>query len=904
MRYNLPVLFLIKVIGIDKNMINTPIIHLYERLTAQASLWCAQGYPNADYQVIGEILEWAKDPEGSGFRLRSPQVRALETYWYLRLIENTAHIVDLYKKVFPKQSELLPALGLVHEDIKSCVLDYGIDKLFDRIKTEDEFVSQYKLEALRETLNLDYPSYILALAMGAGKTVLIGAIIATEFAMALEYPQGPFVQNALVFAPGKTIIESLRELAEIPYHRILPPRLYKPFSASVKLIFTRDGEKDIPVIRGSFFNVIVTNTEKIRIQKETIRKSDLDFFFSPDKEEEAKQEVANLRLRAIASLPHLAVFSDEAHHTYGQSLGNELKKVRKTVDYLADQTNVVCVVNTTGTPYYQRQPLRDVVIWYGLSEGIRDGILKEIAGSIQAFDFEGNEETYVAHVIEDFFKDYGNVTLPDGTPAKLAIYFPQTDDIERLRPSIEKKLMELGLPITLLLEHHTRHENKADFDRFKFKDSFHRVALLVDRGVEGWDVPALFACALVRKLKSSNNFVLQASCRCLRQIPGNAHKARIYLSMDNRSILDRQLQETYGETIADLNHAETNRRSSKICLRKLNLPPLVVKQIIRHVVKKETASTPLKLAKPKIKKDVTLTKSIYTIAEQETTSSLLQMMGNPIEITSYPDDAGIYSVAVELAATYRLMLWEVYEELQRLYGDGKTVPLVHMPELARQIEEQTRNYEVKEETIEKALALVKLEGFNKELDADGTEIYTADISYPIDRERLLARWEDWKAKVGEYGFHYTPYNFDSTPESNFFEQMLQHIRLRPDKVSDIYFTGALTDPQKTDFYIEYKGEDGKSHRYTPDFIIRRKDGKCLIVEIKDARFEATTQEDLERNKRGESAISIEGRKAVALKKWERLNPKKLQYEIIFAGSDAISFDKIKNSRTFIEGNGE
>jgi hypothetical protein len=26
------------------------------------------------------------------------------------------------------------------------------------------------------------------------------------------------------------------------------------------------------------------------------------------------------------------------------------------------------VVNTTGTPYYPKQPLRDVVVWYGLSE--------------------------------------------------------------------------------------------------------------------------------------------------------------------------------------------------------------------------------------------------------------------------------------------------------------------------------------------------------------------------------------------------------------------------------------------------------------------------------------------------------------------------------------------------------
>src|SRR4030043_435424 len=56
--------------------------------------------------------------------------------------------------------------------------------------------------------------------------------------------------------------------------------------------------------------------------------------FGTEKEDEAKAEVANLRLQAIASLPKLAIFSDEAHHTYGQAMDADLKKVRKTVDYL------------------------------------------------------------------------------------------------------------------------------------------------------------------------------------------------------------------------------------------------------------------------------------------------------------------------------------------------------------------------------------------------------------------------------------------------------------------------------------------------------------------------------------------------------------------------------------------
>lgn len=79
--------------------------------------------------------------------------------------------------------------------------------------------------------------------MGAGKSVLIGAIFASEFAMALEHPDGPFVQKGLVFAPGTPIIESPRELFTVPYERILPPRLHEPFAASVELAFTREARR-------------------------------------------------------------------------------------------------------------------------------------------------------------------------------------------------------------------------------------------------------------------------------------------------------------------------------------------------------------------------------------------------------------------------------------------------------------------------------------------------------------------------------------------------------------------------------------------------------------------------------------------------------------------------------------
>ena len=68
-------------------------MHIYQALAMRVAGWRHSGYPHAGTPAIAEILEWAADPEAAVFRLRPPQVRALETYWHLRLVEGTPHII-------------------------------------------------------------------------------------------------------------------------------------------------------------------------------------------------------------------------------------------------------------------------------------------------------------------------------------------------------------------------------------------------------------------------------------------------------------------------------------------------------------------------------------------------------------------------------------------------------------------------------------------------------------------------------------------------------------------------------------------------------------------------------------------------------------------------------------------
>jgi len=910
--------------------------YLYQVLTRRVDGWRAAHYACADFPAIREIFEFALEDGDSGQLryLRHAQLRALETYWYLRLVLNTPKIPDLYEALFDDLPDRLDAMGVNEKLFKEAKYNYAA--LIARVRDDNQFVRDNHLESLRESLTLDYPSYILALAMGAGKTILMGSIVATEFAMAMEYPGGPFVENALIFAPGKTILSALRELSDVPYERLLPPRMHKPFAASLKLTFTRDGDKQIPIVWGSAFNVIVTNTEKIRIQKPNARGNGQQApLFAGTKVEEAT-ELANLRLQAVASLPHLAVFSDEAHHTYGQKLlgkwekdketgelvfkDDGIKKVRRTIDYLAEETNLIVVVNATGTPYFERQPLRDVVVWYGLGEGIRDGVLKELANNIKVFDLAddkpGEADTLVANVIDDFVRDYWGVTLPPspgqpggqaGAPARLALYFPNIETRDELRGAVESALARHGIGTDTLLavDGKSSEAVRRQFEAVaRNPEAPERVLLLVNMGTEGWNCPSLFATALVRKLANSNNFVLQAATRCLRQVPGNRQPARVYLTDSNRKTLESQLAETYGTSLKELGAQHADRVEREIRLHRPHLPPLLIrKRVLRYRRKADAAgAAPLTFTLPAVAapKGVSV-ETLTPVQLASGTTALQKVDGGDDVLQAPPSDLDLYAAAADLAANYHLPTPELLAALRAVYGEGGEVPAHHLDALGQQVEAQRAQYEEHFEEVDVAIALVKPEGFDK-TERDGQPVYTARVSFAKEREPLYLTSQDTPdaAHALARSFHYEGYNFDSGPEAEFLKWALAQLQSDAHQIDGVWFTGGLTDPAKTDLYAEYLGDDGRWHRYTPDFVLRRADGKHLVVEIKKDLHSPEINADLARLTRGEAAQSLEGRKAVALKQWEGLNPDKLGYHVMFADSE-LKLEGYRQVRDFIRG---
>src|SRR2546426_7946574 len=137
--------------------------YLHELLAALVEDWRKAGYPAEKYSTISEILEFAVLPELHTPRfLRWPQIRALETYWYLRFVENTPHAFEIYRRHFSSKTTLLDSLGLKNSEVQRVALDEELDGLWRKIRTDDAFVKRHKLESMRETLTLAYPSYIFA----------------------------------------------------------------------------------------------------------------------------------------------------------------------------------------------------------------------------------------------------------------------------------------------------------------------------------------------------------------------------------------------------------------------------------------------------------------------------------------------------------------------------------------------------------------------------------------------------------------------------------------------------------------------------------------------------------------------------------------------------------------------
>ena len=766
--------------------------------------------------------------------LRQPQFEALEIYIFLKEYQDNKKIHDIFTDWYERKN------GFEKRD------DMGLDKN-EQMSWLALEVDQYKsVFARMKKFELTYANYIFALTMGTGKTILMATCIFYEFLLANKFPKDKrFCHNAIVFAPDKTVLESLREIQTFDKSKVIPPEYLAWLDSNLKIHFLEDTGTTLNTIDRSKYNIIISNTQKIILKRQHKERSKVETLFNYasstgsaydqlgdlygfDEPLEEGELLSNQRFSKLTRLGNLGVFIDEAHHAFGDTLAKDMglkaakTSLRLTINELASSleksgTSVIGCYNFTGTPYSGKEVFPEVVYSYDLQEAINKAYLKKV--HIEGYTNPKSKE-FLRIAVKDFWKKYNNQRY-EGMLPKLAIFASTVAELQNeLRPEVEEILNDLGIPIDKVLvnvgdDKITSNDDIREFNKLDSPGSNKQFILLVNKGREGWNCRSLFGVALYRKPKSKV-FVLQATMRCLRAIGPVQETGQVYLSEENLEILDDELNKNFRLNIEDLNKMETNKEKYKIRL----VPPPVKVTLNRtqklHSLRDKNITGVIDFELDKID----LTKYQLKRISQD------GLKGNRKTSEDLKDERdkrqfSQYTLVAEIAKYLNKSCIEIeklllnslpgIEQLVELISDYNGVLYDHIIPKLFDFLYELKPYESKEEY---QIDLVKApkEGY-----------YQVTAKPELVAELSQSEYTAFKEK----SFHLDTYCFDSKPEKKFFEDVV-HMQ----DIKKIYFTGMLTHGQ-TDFYIQYIDPDSNIVRnYYPDFLVEKTNGDYVIVEVK------------------------------------------------------------------------
>ena len=435
---------------------------------------------------------------------------------------------------------------------------------------------------------------------------------------------------------------------------------------------------------------------------------------------------------------------------------------------------------------------------------------------------------------------------------------------------------------------------RAEFAALDKALSKKRIVLLVQIGKEGWDCRSLTGIILSQEKDCPQKMVLQTSCRCLREVSSaKDENALIYLNAQNYKYLDEQLQKRQHITIDEFQ--QKSKRGETVTLNRydrtdfLQLPKMDFYQL--HVNYSEETTT---TATPKnINQDISVSADTAKVqnkieTEWKITASGLECVTTQVDSTEHGTEHAdfnqwLYQISKEsfgnlsmqdllaqsdaLTKVFATITYRTKEGDQR-FSSHFNIAIVNAN--IRKAFYDKRVLKVTDELISEKAELVhitnikdfspieiaktdepkyypdkqKVENIHKE---DNGEVLidekTQNAIAALEAIGEAEKAEELKRKNSsdvnkDISYHYLPYRVDSAFESTFLTEVLTLQSVKDNKL-EVYYNG---DGQFTEFRIDcYKQNDKKQWgyigKYTPDFLIIKRDGKdkihkALIVETK------------------------------------------------------------------------
>ena len=782
-----------------------------------------------------KFLAYNDSTENSHAFLRKPQFEALEMYVFVKEFMNNKQVYDMFDDWRHRRDRFSDASYY-------SVGKGGQIRLFDA-PTEKQTDTLFKqMKKYRE----GYPNYIYALTMGLGKTILMATCIFYEFLLAKKYPRDKrFCHNALVFAPDKTVLQSLREIMTFDKTNVVPPEYARVLDSNIKFHFLDEAGTILHTIDDSDFNIIISNTQKIIVKKKRKEATPTEMFFNDagsllsavygsDNDDDAWDDTTlmdNQRFKKLCRLPQLGVYVDEAHHLFGADLEKQIRSsganktsLRDTINHLAENTSIVACYNYTGTPYVKNQLLPEVVYAYGLRESIWNGFLKD-ADPI-GFDNVKSDE-FLKALVTTFWERYGGKTY-EGLNPKLAIYAAGVEEAAiEVKPALEKILASLGIPTSKILMNvgdakYTKNDDIRDFNNLDVlgtEGNDKQFIILVEKGKEGWNCRSLFGVALFRSPKSKI-FVLQATMRCLRGITDERLTATVFLSKENYDTLDDELHKNFNMEIKDIKNP-SNADRNKYQVRVLPPPRTITLKRVWHeyTLHEKEYSEPVdfKLV------DADLSKYASIMYERDSLARDTTVKEKNIDYLQENMKFSEFSLAGEVAR-YLNISCILAARIMRESVDGIDVVL-----------EAVNRYNAVLDDYIIPTVFHALFDITSELKTEDKELVLLrepkDAGYyeftAKDDHVITNKYKGFTPEQIKKSFHADTYCFDSIPEKECFMQYITS-----GKVAEVYFTGMFTSNQGDLSVHYYDPESGRIRQYYPDFLAKMVDGSYQLIEVK------------------------------------------------------------------------
>ena len=801
----------------------------------------SKGKIRNNYKAVTlKYLDYNDNEKNPNAFLRKPQFEALEMYVFIKEFMDNAQMYQIFDD-WSKRNGIFANRYYYDEQGQQTLFDVYSPKQYH----------DYFLQIKKYSEN--YPNYIYALTMGLGKTILMATCIFYEFLLSSKFPRDDrYCHNALVFAPDKTVLQSLKEIVTFDKSKVVPPEYIGVLDANIKVHFLEDTGTTLNTLDGSRYNIVVSNTQKIILKRQRKEKTAVDKLFSDDIPGQSVlddvlgilQEISdeaglmsNQRFEKLTRLKQIGIYVDEAHHMFGADLEKALHKggtatsLRATINELAKElesqgSKVVACYNFTGTPYVNNKILPEVVYAYGLQEAIRNHYLKDT--SVIGYSNVKSKE-FLKAIINDFWDKYGEKEY-EGLAPKMAIFGAEISEVDKeIRPVVEECLSEQGIPLNRILvnvgdDKLTKSEDIRDFNNLDVagtQGSKKQFILLVNKGREGWNCRSLFSVALFRSPKSKV-FVLQATMRCLRKITEEQQTATVYLSKENMDILDDELKKNFRTSIEELKN-KTNTKRRKVPVRVVEPPKTLKMHRLHYEYSIEDKTAPKKVDFGLLDADIEAYDATMYVKEGISTASVVRE-----STVNYMVDKMEYSeltLVAEIAKYFPDVRCTQIAKMLRESEEGLPAILIMVNEHNEIIQEKlvpgifNALYNVKKDIVKENVDVQLL----KKPKQGGYYEFSGNEDLIVTKDSKDSVVVNNKGK----SFHADTYVFDSKPELQLFLQLLSDKR-----VKETFFTGMFTSEQ-TDFYVPYiDPESNRLRKYYPDFLVELDDGTYLILEVK------------------------------------------------------------------------